>query len=432
MRLNNELQWRPEQMVEIRGFHGFVFDADKTGPLDNVLTPPYDVIGPEERARLAASGAYNMTHLMLPVGSEKVSPYTQAASLLKAWIAEGILRRDTKPHLYLLRQHFKSLDGEHCVRRAFFALLRLPEPGEQFILGHERTFDRPVEDRLALMRAVQGNLEPIFLMYTDPGLRVTDGLFEVMASTKPELAAKTADGALQELWRTDCSAALAEHLREQTLYIADGHHRFRTARLYRDECRAAGMPPGPQEYVMAGFVAFEDPGLKIFAAHRVVPAAFELPFQEVRQRLAPWFDFRALAPAEITTASLDGPENGCRMLLYARGEGGWLLTLKEERRGELLATDRGSAWCDLDVAVLHRGILDRLLEVPESMALSYEKDAREALALVDRGAGALAFLLRPTRSEQVRDCAESREPMPQKSTYFFPKMPSGAVLNIFA
>lgn len=417
-------------MVEIRGFHGFVFDADRTGSLDNVLTPPYDVIGPEERDRLAASGAYNMTHLMLPVGGENVSPYAQAASLLKGWIAEGTLKRDRDPHIYLLRQRFKCLDGADCERKAFFALLRLPEPEERFILGHERTFDRPVEDRLALMHAVKGNLEPIFVMYTDPGLRVSGDMFGAMSSP-PDLTAETADGVRQELWRVACPTTLIEHIQGQTLYIADGHHRFRTACLYRDECRAAGISNGPQDFVMAGFVAFEEPGLKIFAAHRVVPAAFDMPFAEVRDRLTPWFDIRSMASNEVNSATLECPGQECRLLAYFRNEGGLLLTLKEERREELLSTDRGRAWCNLDVAVLHRGILERLLEVPGHLALVYEKDERQARALVDRGEGAMAFLLRPTRSEQVRDCAESREPMPQKSTYFFPKMPSGAVLNIF-
>lgn len=418
-------------MVEIRGFQGFVFDPDKTGTPDAVLTPPYDVIGPEERVRLAASGPYNMTHLMLPEAAENRSPYENAAALLTAWTASGALKQDAAPGLYLLRQRFTSLDGAQLERKAFFALLRLPEQGEQFILGHERTFDSPVEDRLALMRATRANLEPIFVMYADPVLALTSRLFACMETAAPVLRANTSDGVLQELWRGECTEDLVRHIQGQTLYIADGHHRFRTACLYRDECRAAGMPAGSHDFVMAGFVAFEDPGLRIYAAHRVVPAAFNMPFASVRETLAPWFSMTPVTPGIKSIEALRTLQNGCHLILHAGKDGAWQLTLDESRRDELLATDRGQAWKNLDVAVLHRGILERLLGVPTTLSLIYEKDDKEAFALVDRGEASMAFLLRPTRSDQVRDCAESFEPMPQKSTYYFPKMPSGAVMHVF-
>ena len=418
-------------MVEIRGFQGFVFDPDKTGTLDAVLTPPYDVIGPKERVRLAASGSYNMTHLMLPEAAENRSPYENAAALLAAWTASGALKQDAAPGIYLLRQRFTSLDGAHLERKAFFALLRLPEQGEQFILGHERTFDSPVEDRLALMRATRANLEPIFVMYADPALALTSRLFSCMETTTPLLRANTSDGVLQELWRGECTEDLVRHIQGQTLYIADGHHRFRTACLYRDECRAAGRPAGSHDFVMAGFVAFEDPGLRIYAAHRVVPRDFVMPFATIYERLEPWFAMKPVAAGVQSIERLRDIQDGCRLILHAGKDGAWQLTLDESRRDELLASDRGQAWKNLDVAVLHRGILERLLGVPASLTLLYEKDDKEAFALVDRGQASLAFLLRPTRSDQVRDCAESFEPMPQKSTYYFPKMPSGAVMHVF-
>ncbi len=421
-------------MVEIRPFRGFLFDPLRAGSLDAVLTPPYDVIEAPQREVLAASSPYNMTHLMLPVADRGLSPYANAAALLSAWIASGVLKQDADPALYLLRQRFISPEGEALERKAFFALLRLPEAGEEFILGHERTFDSPIEDRLALMRATNANIEPIFIMYSDPTLEMTATVFAPVVESAPMLTARTADGVLQELWRSRCPQALVDHLRGETLYIADGHHRFKTACLFRDELRAAGKTVGKEraeEYILAGFVAFEDPGLKIYAAHRVLPPSFTLPFEEVKLRLAPFFTLQPLESGQINAAHLAVAGPGCRMILYARGEGGLLLTLDESRRKELLATERGQAWCDLDVAVLHRGILDRLLGIQDSTLLRYEKDDREALAQVDRGDGTLVFLVRPTRPEQVRGCAKSFEPMPQKSTYFFPKMPSGAVMNVF-
>lgn len=422
-------------MVEIRGFRGFVFDASKAGALDAVLTPPYDVIEPQQRNQLAGSNPWNMTHLTLPVASEGLSPYDHAARLLKNWLQAGILAQDATPGVYLLRQQFNTPDGGVALeRKAFFALLRLPESGEQYILGHERTFDSPIEDRLALMRAVPANLEPIFVMYSDAELRLSERLFASLAAAPPLLSARTADGVLQELWRSDVPEELAPHFHGQTLYIADGHHRFKTACMYRDERRRqAGAFDTEQafNFIMAGFVAFEEPGLKIYAAHRVVPASFKMPFTKIRERLAPYFSFQELSDGEVNTARLAACGTGCHFILYTPDGGGWLLELDEVRRNELLASDRHQAWRDLDVAVLHRGVLERLLGVPESLLLRYEKDDQDALASVDAGEGAFACLLRPTRSDQVRACAEAFEPMPQKSTYYFPKMPSGAVLHLF-
>ncbi|HOC70401.1 MAG TPA: DUF1015 domain-containing protein [Candidatus Hydrogenedentes bacterium] len=422
-------------MVDVCPFRGFLFDPVLTGTLDAVLTPPYDVIDPGQRMALAASSPYNMTHVMLPVADGGLSSHAHAASLLDAWMAAGTLKRDAAPYIYLLRQRFTSLDGESLERKAFFALLRLPESGEQFILGHERTFDSPIADRLALMHATAGNIEPIFLMYSDPALELTRTLFAPLTQETPTLVARTMDGVVQELWRSPCPEALRHHLQDQVLYIADGHHRFKTACLYRDERRAADNSRAScaeHEYIMAAFVAFEEPGLKIYAAHRVLPASFPLSFDEVKTRLSPYFKVAPLPAGQVCAAGLASlPEDKCQMIVYDRQTGGWLITLDESRRRELLDTNRGHAWCDLDVAVLHRGILDRLLDFQDSTRLYYEKDDRIALDLVDREEGALALLVRPTRSEQVRACAEAFEPMPQKSTYFFPKMPSGAVMNLF-
>ena len=422
-------------MVEIRGFRGLRFDAEKTGPLDDVLTPPYDVITEAERQALAGRSAYNMTHLILPESDGNATPYAAAANVMRAWMNDGVLCPDPAPSLYLLRQQFTGPDGKTFERCAFFGLLKLPEPGEHFILGHERTFDKPVADRLALMQATQANLEPIFVMYSDESGTFRESLYAPLATETPLLRARTSDGVTQELWRVPCPPALDAHFENQTLYIADGHHRFKTACTYRDTCRASGgtdAPPQGHDYVMAGFVAFEDPGLKIYAAHRVLPAPYPIDFEAFLYQLRHYFDCKPLdtdaAEAEFTKTDPDA----CSLVMCVHEHGTWLLTLKEETRQELVGTDRAPAWRALDVAVLHQGILTRLLELPETTALLYEKNARHACTQVESGEAALAFLLRPTKPEQVRACATASEPMPQKATYFYPKLPSGAVMYDFS
>lgn len=419
-------------MVDVHSFKALMFDGSVTGDLNNVLTPPYDVINAEERERLGASSPFNMTHVMLPQAEGSRDAYANATAILNQWRESGALKQEEEEGIYLLRQKFLDDMGKPRIRKIFFALIRIPEADEESILGHERTFDSPVEDRLALTRAVQANLEPIFVMYSDPDQKLTTDLFQVMDQEAPLFAVKTSDEVEQEVWRSAYPAALKEHLKTQVLYIADGHHRFKTACTYRDEQRKAAGDTGftgkAYDFVLAGFVAFEDSGLCIFPTHRYLPPEFSYDNQELIDRLSPWFDCVALedtAPEE----ALERNPGGCRFVLYTGNKNAWLLTLKEEKRAELLDTDRKAAWCNLDVAVLHRGIFSRILELPDDILYGYEQEADVTLAQVDEGNASLAFLVRATLSEQVRACAEAVEPMPQKTTFYFPKLPSGAVLN---
>ncbi len=349
---------------------------------------------------------------------------------MERWVSCGALRADKAEQVYLLRQRFTGPDGIRRERKSFFARLKLPEKGERFILGHERTFDKPVEDRLALLRATKANLEPIFLMYSDPDGRLASLLFAQMTHEPPLLSATTADGVEQELWAVTLPEMVCRHLKGQTLYIADGHHRFKTACAYRDEQRAQAMFTDnilPHDYVMAGFVAFEEPGLKIHAAHRVLPATFEVDFDALLASLESYFDCMAVPRDASIVETLAQTDAKCAIIMYS-ARGAWRLVLREDQRDALVGRDRAEAWRSLDVAVLHRGILENLMHVPDTLDLAYANEASEAIAQVDAGAASFAFLLRATRPEQVRACAEVFEPMPQKSTYFFPKLPSGAAI----
>lgn len=417
-------------MAEICGFCGLRFDERKTGPLATVVTPPYDVISDVERMRLAASNPFNMTHLILPKAADAAPPYEQAARLFNQWVGQGVLLRDPQQRMYLLRQTFRDPAGIMRQRRAFFACLKLPEADERFILGHERTFDKPVADRLALLRATRANLEPIFLMYSDPAGRITTALFDKMAREAPHFAITTSDSVKQELWTTPPSREIQEHFEGQILYIADGHHRFKTACAYRDEQRRqSGAKDGnePHDYVMAGFVAFEEPGLQIYPAHRVLPNAMGISWDTFSAALGRYFQMHPVPEKASLTEALAAAPEKCAMVLY-HSRGAWMLTLDEGKRLDLVGDDRSQAWRDLDVAVLHSGILNKLMGRPETLDLIFEKDSGAATALVDSGAASMAFILRPPSPGQVRACAESFEPMPQKSTYFFPKLPSGTVI----
>lgn len=416
-------------MLDVKGFCGLTFNLDVAGALDNVVTPPYDVISEAERDRLAARSPHNFVHVLLPKAEEGKSRYEVAGERFEQWIQEGALEQDAEPSLYLLRQTFADLDGFEQVRRGFFAVTRLPDDGDRSILGHERTFDRPVEDRLKLMEATQANFGAVFALYADPDAALGEFLAQ-MDQRPADVVARTIDGVRQEFWRVPYDPRVTEFMRDKTLYIADGHHRFQTARTYRDRMRAQKPDAGPQpyDYALMGFVAFEDPGLKIYPPHRVLEAPEGFDGKPFLEQLGKWFEVTALEPGESLPERVENAPEGCVIGLAMQGTGDYLLTLRDIDRAEFLGDDRAPAWRELDVAVLHRGIIERILGLPSNAQFTYEKNARAAVEAVRDERAGLAFLLRATRASQIRACAEAGEPMPQKSTYFFPKLPSGGVV----
>jgi len=414
-------------MLDVKGFRGFCFDRNKLGALDDIITPPYDVITPAERAGLVQRNPHTMARLILPEEEGGLSRYEVAARDFEAWIAAGILRQDEADSMYLLRQTFHDPEGRECVRKGFLAVAKLPEPGESYVLGHERTFNTTFEDRFCLMQTTRAQLGPVFVLYSDPR-RALAPFFVPMSERPCDMAADTIDGVRQEVWKVAPSAEAADFLRPQVLYIADGHHRFRTAGAYRDLMREKERPNGlrPYDYVLMGFVALEDPGLFVYPTHRLMkaPEGFEpLAFLRGLER---WF---SVSPVDGRLEALVSAQHGCAMGVCIAGAGQHLLVLKDLDRLGLLGADHKPAWRDLDVAVLHRGIVERVMGLGHDTPFTYERSAERALASVARGEHDLAFILKATRSDQIRACAEAQEPMPHKSTYFFPKLPSGAVIH---
>ncbi|HPU97803.1 MAG TPA: DUF1015 domain-containing protein [Candidatus Hydrogenedentes bacterium] len=415
----------------IAPFRAFRFDPAVTGPLDQVITPPYDVISPGEREQLARRSPYNMVHVILPrAEAGDTTPYSAAARVFSGWLADGALKQDTAPSWYLLRQDFTDPRGVRRVRHAFFARVKLPETGEKRILGHERTFDKPFEDRLQLIRAVEAVPGAVFVLYSDPDGKI-QSVFDHCDRLPADAEFTTFEGTRQQLWRVPEQTLDVSALENQILYIADGHHRFRTACVYRDEMRAkTGLCDGrqPWDYTLMGFVAFEDPGLAVYPTHRLLPADYPLDPAAARNALEPWFSLEITNNGQIADLLDQVSGQGSFGLAWPDGSA-WLLTFRGDRTA-LLGTGRHEAWRNLDVVLLHAGILERLLGVSPDTPLRYEKDAGAALAEVSSGRASAAFLLRATPPAQIRACAEAGEPMPQKSTYFFPKLPSGAVILV--
>lgn len=417
-------------MPEVKAFKGYRFAEEKVGSYDEVVTPPFDVISPAERAELAARSPYNVAHLILPEAEGDLDKYHTAARKFEQWIADGVERRDDEESFYLLEQEFSDYDRNRHLRRAFFAVAKIPEAGERAVLGHEKTFRHKIEDRLALMRATRSNMGGIFVMYPDPEKQL-GGFLNQMEARPPDLTATTIDGVTQRLWRVPADPAVTEFFRERPIYIADGHHRFATATAYRDEMRAKEGGDGcrPWDYVLMGFVAFDDPGLLVYPAHRVLDLPQGMAFEAVREKLEPFF---SVTEVDNDLAHKVDTRNGCTLGMAVGGAGQFLLKLHQEvDREAFLGTDHGPSWRSLDAAVLHRGIIENILGVEAGSELIYEPDPQKAVAYCERGEKGLAFIMNGATAEQIRACADSGEFMPQKTTYLYPKLPTGAVFYRF-
>ncbi len=412
-------------MAGIKPFQGIRYNPSQVGSYDDVITPPFDVISPEERELLHSKSPYNYTHLILPSEEGGKDKYAHAAELLAAWLREGVLRQDDEESFYLLEQQFEDQQGRRHTRRGFFNIAKVPEPGEETILGHEQTFRHKIEDRLALTKTCKANFGAVFCTYADPENRLRD-FYAPMDTREPDVSATTIDGAHMRLWRVPGDPEVSRFFEDKTLYIADGHHRFKTACVYRDEMREQEKPEGlqPYDYFLMGLVPMEDPGFVVFPAHRALNLPDGAEVSTLLNKLEQWFE---VSPTDEDLAQQVQSASGCVIGLAHRDAGRYLLKLRDIDRTELLGDDHGPAWRDLDVSVLHRGILERIMGVPEGTEFVYEPDPGKTLDLVKSGEKEAAFLLKATSPQQIKACADAREFMPQKSTYLFPKLPSGAV-----
>ncbi len=415
-------------MADVNAFRGLRFNPEKIENYDAVITPPFDVIDPSTREELAQKSPYNMVHLTLPKEQGSLSPYEVAAKEMESRISEGIFIQDDERGFYLLEQIFTGLDGVEHRRRGFFAVARIPEDDDPYtVLGHERTFLSKVQDRLALTEATKANLGAVFVIYDDAENQLAPFLAQ-MDERNPDIETTTIEGVRQRIWRVPNDVRVEEFFLNRSLYIADGHHRYRTAVEYRNRRRAEEKMPGnhPYDYVLMGFVSMTDPGLVVWPTHRLLDPPDGFDAQAFLKRLEDWFE---VTPCEGDLAQQVTDHPSCAFGLAIHGVGRYLLVLRDIDRAAILGEDADPVWRDLDVALLHKGIFGDILGIPEGAEFVYEPNHNKALEQVDLGTKGLAFLLKAIPPEQVRDCADAGVFMPEKATYFFPKLPTGGVIH---
>jgi uncharacterized protein (DUF1015 family) len=422
-------------MADVQAFRALHYDLGVVGSLQSVIAPPYDVIDPEQRAALAARSPHNVVNVDLPKAPLGADAYEEAARLLDLWKRQGALVRDDRPALWALQQDYTGPDGRQLTRRGFFARVRVEEYGPGRIRPHERTHPGPKEDRLRLTRATQTNLSPIFSLYDDPGNAAWNALAEHIDGTDPWGEATDADGTLNKVWRVDDGAAIARvqmTLGETELLIADGHHRYETARVYAEEVGGEGE----HRYVLMCLVALQDPGLTIFPTHRLLNKVKE---PEVQQRLGKFlrenFEVTPIEAAELRPP--DDPTASTPLTMGyidAFHQQPYRLVLKDQALADAALADYPEPYRHLDTAVLEALVLKGVLGMTEDDiahldGLGYSRTDDEALQLVQSKDYDCAFFLRGSPVKQVQDIAAAGVNMPPKSTFFYPKVPTGLMFN---
>jgi uncharacterized protein (DUF1015 family) len=416
-------------MAQIEPLTALHYDLAKTGGLQPVVAPPYDVIDPQQRIELEARSPYNVVRIDLPHADDAGDPYARAAELFDAWQAEAVVIRDAEPALWALAQDYTGPDGAARTRHGFLARVRVEPYGPGRIRPHERTHPGPREDRLRLTRATKANLSPIFALFSDPD-GVAAGALAVTGE-QPWAQISDDDGTVNRVWRVSDAAAITgarDALRAAELLIADGHHRYETARVYADEIGGEG----PHRYVLMCLVALQDPGLTVFPTHRLVRGLRPDQHETLAQALRRDFE---IEPLESTDA-LPTPGSDKITIGYidAHFRRPFRLTLKDPGVADAALAEHAEPYRRLDTAVLEALILKGALGMSDERidrldGLGYARSNEEALRLVNSGEYDAAFFMAPTPVERVQAVAAAGESMPPKSTYFYPKVPTGLVFN---
>lgn len=426
-------------MAVVRPFRAHTYartDADIT----RLAAPPYDVVSSAQRAELLAGDPANVVALELAEGPlDPAVPgnrYEHGAAIWARWTSDGTLVRDEEAAVYVIEQRFVH-HGHPVRRRAFVAAVDLEPFDAGVILPHERTLPKALADRLALLRAVRANTSQVFGLYHDPD-GATDALFDAATAAEPVMRATDADGVESLVWAIadpEVCARLADFMADERIFIADGHHRYTVALAYRDERRAAKGPGGEYDAVMMALVNMDDPDLVVLPYNRMARAEGAFDRDAFYAALSERFEIADLPPGHPPVVlSADGPPS---FIVKTRGDDRpRVATLRADVDLDAAITAPHSReWKGLDVAVLQELVLDPLLGVhpdrPETLdRLSFSKDPHETLAAVaEEGDRDVAFVLRPTRMDQMRAVALAGETMPQKSTYFYPKLLSGLLFR---
>ena len=440
-------------MAILAPFKGLTYNFQIVDDFSTVVAPPYDVISEAEQDGFYEADPYNVIRLIL--GKKKIGDsdwdnrYTRSADIFKHWVSEDILIRTDQPSIYITSMTYDPGEGEaKRVRWGLIGVVRIEEEDSGVILPHERTFSAHREDRLKLMKASSAQFSQIFALYEDSEDRVGSYVKSVMEGA-PDISFDFKDGTSHQMWTVNNPTIIkqvSEELRDKTIFIADGHHRYETSRNYRNSMRARyEHRPSKRsyEFVMMYLTNMDDPGLTILPSHRLIKDCSGFQFDSFIETSKQWFEINVVPSGEMNLEKdfqvlKEQLNNNGRMtsaigFRYRGKDQTYLFLLKPGMRDKM-GEDLQPSLKQLDVLVLSRLILQKTLgfsleDLDDEEKFHYESDMQKALTMVDSGAYEMAFLLNPTKMEHVKEVASDSLVMPRKSTYFYPKTITGLVFN---
>jgi len=423
-------------LPQLKPFRALLYNQ-QTVALSAVVAPPYDVISPELQDELYANSPYNIVRLDL---GREADRYGSAARLLGEWQADRVLEQDDVPAMYVLVQDFSSPEGKEMRRLGFIALCKLEELGKGSILPHEKTLSKPKEDRLRLLQAARAHFSQIFCMYDDPQRRIEKRTERHLRSVQPVVDV-TFDGVRNRLWRISeegLITAFQEAVQAKKVYVADGHHRYETALEFRSLMQNENpnhTGEEPYNFIMMYFTNMRDKGLTILPTHRLVLDLPSFDAKHLLQQLSLYFRVTKQSGLAELVAALKRKERFAFGLAVAdEPRYHFLSVVSMSHLGSIVPARVPEVVRGLDVTILHAAVIEKILGIPfelqkQKAHLEYVADVHEADDAVKQGKAQAAFLMNPTRIAQVRSVAEAGKTMPQKSTYFYPKLLSGLVIH---
>ena len=421
-------------MAVIKGFKGIRYDCARAGDIATLVCPPYDVISESERQEYVGKNAYNIVNIELPKGDNK---YAVAGEKYEQWRKDGILKQDPQACIYIYELRFPIGDGYKAIKGIVCAV-RLEEFENRVILPHERTLSKAKDDRLELLSATRTNVSQIYSMYMDEKAETTTRIASLSASA-PDIEFQTDDGCTHRLWIVSDAEQIAGFTREfatRQLYIADGHHRYETALNYRRKRMFSGTytPEDSVNYTMMFLIDMDNDGLIVFPTHRMVRNLEQFSELDAVERMNAEFNIEKREDLDAVEAVLAAHDDRHAIAFYTGGAYYYLLTLNDMDAVKKMMPDMSDAYCDLDVTVLHSLIFDKVFgitkeDLAKQTKVTYTRSVHEALTGVQNGVSQCCFILNPTKVSQIKDVAKAGEKMPQKSTYFYPKLITGLVMN---
>ncbi len=430
-------------MVRIAPFRGLFYNQKKIRDYAKVIAPPYDVISKEEQEKLYRKSPYNFVRLDL---SQEADSYDTVAQMLGDWQAQGIFTRDDVPAIYFMTHRFVLKSGEKKMRQGFFALTLLQDFSDGSIRPHEKTLDAPKEDRLRLMLACHAQLSPIFALYAQPKQTLNRMLATHVEGVAPFISIEQDNGDECALWRITEPALIdkvQQELKDQPLLIADGHHRYEATLNYRNQMRSQRSHGTGREafnYIMTYFANMNDENVVILPTHRLVRGYAHQPFLQLEESLQKFFYVEQYPKTPegkgwfLKALKSGGKKQRVIGASFKRDPRYLILRLKNKRVMQRLAKDMSAPLRELDVSTLHLLVLEHILGLtPEQQingeTIRYSQDEDAVLQALEKEDYQAAFILNPPKGEEILTIANGGETMPQKSTYFYPKLVSGLIVN---